>query len=78
MHADYTIIPKDKVEMIKQQVERLRGEPTSPQHYAVESILFNLDLWTQWDYEMRRIIGEAKEEKRPASTEVLDVSASSV
>ena len=78
MHADYTIIPKDKVEMIKRQVEKLSGEPTSPSFYAVQSILFNLDIWTQWDYETRRIIGEAEEEKRQASPEVSDVSASSV
>jgi len=78
MHSDYTIIPKNKVDMIKQQIERLRGEPLSPQSYLVESIIFNLDLWTQWDDEMRRIVGEAEEEQRQASTEVSDISAASV
>jgi len=78
MHSDYTIIPKNKVDMIKQQIERLRGEPRSPQSYLVESILFNLDLWTHWDDEMRRLVGEAEEEQRQASTEVSDISAASV
>jgi len=78
MHSDYTIIPKNKVDMIKQQIERLRGEPLSPQSYLVESIIFNLDLWTQWDDEFRRLVGEAEEEQRQASTEVSDISAASV
>ena len=78
MHSDYTIIPKNKVDMIKEQIERLRGEPRSPQSYLVESIIFNLDLWTHWDDEMRRIVGEAEEERCQASTEVSDISTASV
>ena len=77
MHADYTIIPKDKLEEIKDRIKQLRGEPTSPQSIDVELILFKLDLWTQWDDEIRRIVGEAEEEQRQAS-EVSDVSAASV
>lgn len=78
MHADYTIIPKDKLEEITQQIKRLRGEPNSPQSSAVELILFKLDLWTQWDDEVRRIVGETEEEPRQVSTEVSDISAASV
>ena len=77
MHADFTIIPKDKLEEIKGRIDELRGEPTSPQTRAVELILMKLDLWTQWDDDIRRIVGEAEEEQRQAS-EVSDVSAASV
>ena len=49
------------------------------QKERLKSIIFRLDIWTDWDDETRRIVGETEEEQRQVSTaEVSDISAASV
>ena len=52
---------------------------TSGKKSALKAIIFRLDIWTDWDDETRRIVGETEEEQRQVSTsEVSGISAASV
>ena len=81
MHSEFTMIPVVRKDGLLEDLKELAAEVDDFwQQERLKSIIFRLDLWTDWDDETRRIVGEAEEEQRQVSTsqEVSDISAASV
>ena len=78
MDSQFTIIPFKQRDRIVNDLQRLSEGLDSTQQLKVESIIWTLELWTQWDDDIRRIVGEAEEERRQASPQVSDISVASV
>ena len=84
MDSQFTVIPfKQRDEIL----DRLRHVQATLDHdnqslmrLDVEYIIFKLETWTDWDDEIRTIVGRAEEEQRqaPNSQEVSGISAASV
>ena len=83
MDSQFTVIPfKQRDEIL----DRLRHVQATLDHdnqslmrLDVEYIIFKLETWTDWDDEIRTIVGRAEEEQRQAPTqEVSGISAASV
>ena len=81
MHSEFTMIPVVRKDSLLEDLKDLEAEVDDfwQQQNAFKSIIFRLDVWTDWDAETRKIVGEAEEEQRQVSTsEVSDISAASV
>ena len=78
MDSQFTLIPFKQRDRIVRDLKKLSEDLDSIQQMKMESIVYSLELWTQWDDDIRRIVGEAEEERRQASPEVSDISVASV
>jgi len=79
MDSRYTIIPFKQRDRIVRDLKNFTEGLNDIQQLRMETIIYSLELWTQWDDDVRRIVGEAEEEQRQASTlEVSDISAASL
>ena len=80
MHSDFTMIPVVRKDSLLEDLKDLAAEVDDFwQRERLQSIIFRLDLWTDWDSDVRRIVGEAEEEGSPSlNPEVSDVFTLSV
>ena len=80
MHSEFTMIPVVRKDSILEDLKDLEAEVDDFwQKERLKRIIFRLDIWTDWDDETRRIVGETEEEQRQVSTsEVSGISAASV
>jgi len=78
MDSRYTIIPFKQRDRIVRDLKNFTEGLNDIQQIRMETIIYSLELWTQWDDDVRKIVGEAEEEQRQASTlEVSEISAAS-
>ena len=79
MHSEFTMIPVVRKDSLLEDLKDLAAEVDDFwQNSVFKSIIFRLDIWTDWDPDVRRIVGETEEEQRQVSPEVSDISAASV
>ena len=80
MDSQYTVIPFDKRDSILEDLKDLQAEIDDVfMGIRLDSIIFRLECWSQWDPDFLRLVGEAEEEQPSGlNTEVSDVFAVSV
>ena len=81
MHTDYTVIPVFKRDEILSDLKDLQAEVEDYcQDMRLQSIIFRLDCWSNWDPTFLRLVGETEEEGsvRSQQPEVSDVFTLSV
>lgn len=81
MRSDFTMIPVVRKDSLLEDLKDLAAEVDDfLQQQRLQSIIFRLDLWTDWDPDVRRIVGETEEEGsvRSQQPEVSDVFTLSV
>ena len=62
MHSEFTMIPVVRKDSLLEDLKDLEAEVDDFwQKERLKSIIFRLDIWTDWDDETRRIVGETEE-----------------
>ena len=83
MDSQYTVIPFDKRDSILEDLKDLQAEIDDVfMGIRLDSIIFRLECWSQWDPDFLRLVGEVEAEEegsvKPKPSEVSDVFTLSV